>query len=82
MRPRTDTSGCLTWLRAEREAVPTQVSGRTKQEVRDKIKALHAKLDRGLRTSSTYTVRQAVDDWLDGGLPGGQSAHGPFTGRR
>jgi integrase len=47
-----------------------KVSGRTKQEVRDKLKALHAELDRGLRTSSTYTVRKAVDDWLEGGLPG------------
>ena len=47
-----------------------KVTGRTKQEVRDKLKALHAELDRGLRTSSTYTVRQAVDDWLEGGLPG------------
>jgi integrase len=47
-----------------------KVTGRTKQEVRDKLKALHAELDRGLRTSATYTVRQAVDDWLEGGLPG------------
>ena len=47
-----------------------KVSGRTKQEVRDKLKALHSELDRGLRTSSTYTVRQAVNDWLEGGLPG------------
>src|SRR5580698_8913976 len=47
-----------------------KVTGRTKQEVRDKLKALHAELDRGLRTSATYTVRQAVDDWLDDGLPG------------
>jgi hypothetical protein len=47
-----------------------KVSGRTKQEVRDKLKALHTELDRGLRTSSTYTVRQTVDDWLAGGLPG------------
>jgi integrase len=47
-----------------------KVTGRTKQEVRDKLKALHAELDRGLRTSGTYTVRQAVDDWLEGGLPG------------
>jgi integrase len=47
-----------------------KVSGRTKQEVRDKLKALHAELDRGLRTSSAYTVRKAVDDWLEGGLPG------------
>jgi integrase len=47
-----------------------KVTGRTKQEVSDKLKALHAELDRGLRTSSTYTVRQAVSDWLEGGLPG------------
>ena len=47
-----------------------KVTGRTKQDVRDKLKALHAELDRGLRTSSTYTVRQAVADWLEGGLPG------------
>ena len=47
-----------------------KVTGRTKQEVRDKLKALHAELDRGLRTSSAYTVRKAVDDWLQGGLPG------------
>ena len=47
-----------------------KVSGRTKQEVRDKLKAAHAELDRGLHTSATYTVRQAVDDWLEGGLPG------------
>jgi len=47
-----------------------KVTSRTKQEVRDKLKVLHAELDRGLRTSSTYTVGQAVDDWLEGGLPG------------
>ena len=47
-----------------------KVSGRTKAEVRDKLKALHAELDRGLRTSAVYTVRQAVADWLECGLPG------------
>jgi hypothetical protein len=47
-----------------------KVTGRTKQEVRDKLKALHGELDRGLCTSSTYTVQKAVDDWLEGGLPG------------
>lgn len=31
---------------------------------------MHGELDRGLRTSSTYTVRHAVDDWLQCGLPG------------
>ena len=47
-----------------------KVTGRTKTEVRDKLKAAHAELARGLRTSSTYAVRQAVEDWLKGGLPG------------
>jgi hypothetical protein len=47
-----------------------KVTGRTKAEVRDKLKAAHNEIDRGLHTSATYTVRQAVDDWLEGGLPG------------
>ena len=47
-----------------------KVTGRTKAEVRDKLKAAHAELDRGLHTSATYTVQHAVDDWLEGGLPG------------
>ena len=47
-----------------------KVTGRTKQDVRDKLKELHAEIDRGLRTSAAYTVRKAVDDWLEGGLPG------------
>src|ERR1700759_3619084 len=59
-----------------------KVSGRTKAEVRDKLKAAHNELDRGLHTSAAYTVRQAVDDWLEGGLPGGRSARGPSTVRR
>src|SRR5262245_58296071 len=44
--------------------------GRTKQEVRDKLRALQAELDRGLRISGRYTVRQAVEHWLRDGLPG------------
>ncbi len=47
-----------------------KVTGRTKAEVRDKLKSLHAELDRGLRTSATYAVQKAVDDWLESGLPG------------
>ena len=50
--------------------VRRKVSGRTKAEVRDKLKAAHAELDRGLHTSPTYTVQQATDEWLGGGLPG------------
>jgi integrase len=46
------------------------VLGRTKQEVRDKLKALHAELDVGVRSSPGYTVRRAVEDWLREGLDG------------
>lgn len=45
-----------------------KVSGKTKQEVRDKLKTLHQEMNAGVRSSSTYTVRQAVDDWLRDGL--------------
>ena len=47
-----------------------KVSGKTKQEVRTKLKALHQELNAGVRSSSTYTVREAVDDWLREGLDG------------
>jgi integrase len=47
-----------------------KVSGKTKQEVRDKLRALHQEMDAGVRSSSTYTVRQAVEDWLREGLDG------------
>lgn len=51
-----------------------KVTGRTKAEVRDKLKAAHNELDRGLHTSATYTVRQTEDRpaagalWQDHGL--------------
>jgi hypothetical protein len=38
--------------------------GRTKQEVKDKLKAMHADLDAGLKSPRPYTVRQAVEAWL------------------
>jgi integrase len=47
-----------------------KVSGKTKQDVRDKLKAIHAELDAGLQSSAGYTVRAAVDDWLEHGLSG------------
>ena len=47
-----------------------KVSGKTKTEVRDKLKALHAELDAGIRTQHGYTVEKAVADWLADGLPG------------
>jgi integrase len=50
--------------------VRRKVTGRTKQEVKDKLKALHAELEAGVRSSGSYTVRQAIDDWLRDGLDG------------
>ena len=47
-----------------------KASGKTRQEVRDKLKALHAELNAGLQTPAGYTVQAAVDDWLAHGLPG------------
>ena len=41
-----------------------KVSGRTKQDVRDRLKALHQEMDAGVRSSKTYTVRDAANDWL------------------
>ena len=50
--------------------VRRKVSGKTKTEVRDKLKALHSDLDAGVRSAAGYTVEKAVADWLDVGLPG------------
>jgi len=41
-----------------------RVSGRTKTEVYGKLDAAHKEIDRGVTTSATYTVTQAVEDWL------------------
>ena len=42
----------------------------TKQEVQNKLKALHADIDAGVHTLAGYTVRAAVDAWLAEGLSG------------
>ncbi len=47
-----------------------KVFGKTKQEVRDRLKALHQELNSGVRSSSNYTVRRTVEDWLHEGLDG------------
>jgi hypothetical protein len=55
---------------ADGKRIRKKVSGMTRTEVKDKLKALHAELDAGLRTAQGYTVEKAVADWLDEGLPG------------
>jgi integrase len=47
-----------------------KVSGKTKQEVRAKLQALHQEVNAGVKSSRTYTVRQTVEDWLHEGLDG------------
>src|SRR5215510_16012096 len=54
----------------EGKRIRRKVYGRTKQDVRDKLKALHQELEAGIRSPVGYTVRDAVQDWLREGLDG------------
>jgi hypothetical protein len=54
------------------------VIGRTKTEVREKLKKLQAEADAGLKTSASYTLVRAVDDWAAEALDG-QAALFVFT---
>jgi integrase len=47
-----------------------KVTGRTKAEVRDKLRELHLQVDSGLQPRRRYTVDDALDDWLAHGLDG------------
>ena len=55
---------------ADGRRIRRKVSGKTKQEVRHKLKELHSDLDAGVHSPASYTVRAAVDDWLAEGLSG------------
>jgi hypothetical protein len=56
---------------ADGKRVRRKVSGRTRQEVKDKLAGLHIDLDAGIRRlDSRYTLAQAVTDWLAEGLDG------------
>jgi integrase len=48
----------------------SKVSGKTKTEVKDKLRELHIDLDVGVKTSAGYTVQNAVDDWMREGRDG------------
>jgi hypothetical protein len=50
--------------------VRRKVTGRTKTEVRTKLRDLRRDLDSGVRSSATYTVGAALNDWLANGLSG------------
>jgi len=47
-----------------------KVTGRTKAEVRSKLRELHQEVDSGLRPRQGYTVNEALEDWLAHGLDG------------
>ncbi|MFE5548310.1 tyrosine recombinase XerC [Streptomyces sp. NPDC056534] len=51
-----------------------KVSGKTKTEVRLKLRELKKELEAGRKASATYTVEQAVSDWLKHGLKGRDTA--------
>jgi hypothetical protein len=59
----------LGW-RPEGSRMRRKVTGRTKIEVREKLKKLQAEADAGLKTSASYTVSKAVDDWAAEALDG------------
>ena len=50
--------------------VRRKVSGRTKSEVKDRLKALHEELDQGVKPSASHKVADALTDWLEHGLDG------------
>lgn len=46
------------------------MTGRTKTEVKAKLRALRDEIAQGVHSSATYTLQNAVDDWLREGLDG------------
>jgi integrase len=50
--------------------VRKKVYGRTKTDVKDKLRQLHDELDQGIRPTASYTVQRACEDWLRDGLDG------------
>ena len=50
---------------ASRNSWPTVTRGRTKTEVKDKLRAKHQELAAGVRTPASYTVEQCLMDWLE-----------------
>ena len=59
----------LGW-RPDGKRIRRKVTGRTKTEVRDKLRKLQAEAGAGLRTSASYTLAKAVDDWAAEALDG------------
>ena len=67
---------------ADGKRIRKKVSGQTRTEVKDKLKALHTELDAGVRTAAGYTVDMAVTDWLAEGLRAAPPRRSRSTGMR
>jgi hypothetical protein len=50
--------------------VRRKVRGKTKAEVRQKLRTLHSDFEIGVTPPASYPVRAAVEEWLAHGLPG------------
>ena len=59
----------LGW-RPDGSRIRRKVTGRTKTEVREKLKKLQAEADAGLKMSASYTLAKAVADWTAEALDG------------
>jgi hypothetical protein len=59
----------LGW-RPDGSRIRRKVTGRTKTEVREKLKKLQAEADAGLKTSASYTLAKAMADWAAEALDG------------
>jgi integrase len=46
------------------------VRGHTKTEVREKLRGLREEISANVQAPASYTLGQAIDDWLDAGLDG------------
>ena len=45
-----------------------KVTGRTKTEVKNKLKIIHSELDARIQSSARYTMSLCIEDWLSQGL--------------
>lgn len=67
MRPDTWVGAISLGWRPDGTRIRRKVTGRTKTEVRDKLKKLQTETDAGLKTSASYTLAT-----VSGGKPEGQ----------
>ena len=67
---------------ADGKRIRRKVSGQTRTEVKDKLKALHSELDAGVRTAAGYTVDLAVPTGWPRACPAALPRRSRSTGTR